>query len=601
MCGIAGLASANGQPPDRALLDRMAAALSHRGPDGCHSHCAGAIGLAHARLAIIDLHTGDQPLFGPDGLALVANGEIYNDLDLRRQLVGRPFQTGSDCEAPLFLYHEAPESEKTAFAQALRGMYAIALADPARDRLTLCRDPFGIKPLYVAEGAFGVAFASEPRALLASGLVPAVVEEAALYEVLNLQFSTGSQTPVQGITRLLPGETVVIEHGRIVSRSRRFALADALPSPDAPPLRTEAEALEALEAALVDSVTAHQRSDVPFGMFLSGGIDSATVLALMSRLNDRPVRAFTAGFPGTSAHDERAQAALVAKTCGAEHVDVTVTAEDFWRWLPSIVASLDDPITDYAVVPTWLLARKARESVKVILSGEGGDELFAGYGRYRAALRPWPLRKPMRQRGAFDRLGVLRGGAGWRDGLRATERAIARNPAQWLAHPSPLKRLQAIDSAEWLPNDLLTKLDRCLMAHGVEGRVPFLDPVVASVAMRLDDRLTLQGKTGKWIVRRWLDKVLPQAQPFAKKKGFTVPVGEWIHSQASTLAPLVAASPGLSDIADPAAVRGLFAASDKDRLFAAWSLLVYVLWVRAHIHGQAMDGDVFSVLSVPAS
>ncbi|SIS71785.1 asparagine synthase (glutamine-hydrolyzing) [Insolitispirillum peregrinum] len=598
MCGIAGVASAIGQAPETAVLDRMAQALSHRGPDGCHSVRVGAIGLAHARLAIVDLTTGDQPLYGPDGLVLVANGEIYNDLPLRQELSGRPFRTGSDCEAPLFLYHEAPEAQKTAFASRLRGMYAIALADPARDRVVLCRDPFGIKPLYIAQGDFGVAFASEPCALLASGLLPAArVETAAAVEMLNLQFSTGSRTPLQGIERLLPGETVVIERGRIVSRQRRFALSDALIPSDGPLLRSEDEALAALEAALLDSVTAHQRSDVPYGMFLSGGVDSATVLALMSRLNDQPVRAFTAGFPGSGVHDERSQAALVAKACGAEHSDLAITEQDFWRWLPSIVASLDDPVADYAVVPTWLLARQARQSVKVILSGEGGDELFAGYGRYRAALRPWPFAKPMRRRGTFDGLGVLRAGAGWRAGLTQTERAIADAPQQWLAHPSRLKRLQAADVAEWLPNDLLTKLDRCLMAHGVEGRVPFLDPVVAGVAMRLDDRLTLKDNTGKWLLRRWLDKALPQAQPFARKKGFTVPVGEWIARDGARLGEWVAATPAVQEIADPAAVRGLFVATDKDRLFAAWSLLVYALWARHHLEGQRCDGDVASVLA----
>jgi asparagine synthase (glutamine-hydrolysing) len=586
MCGIAGLAGAPGHQVATPVLDRMAQALAHRGPDGLHSHVAGSIGLAHARLAIIDLTTGDQPLFGPDGLVLVANGEIYNDLDLRAALADRPFATGSDCEAPLFLYGD----QGTAFAEQLRGMYAIALADPANDRLTLCRDPFGIKPLYLTEGPFGVAFASEPRALLRAGLVLPLVNETKMREVLQLQFSTGAETPICGIRRLLPGETVVIEKGRIVSSVRRLPLRA-----EGPPLRDQASALDALDAALTDSVRVHQRSDVPFGMFLSGGVDSACVLALMSRLNDRPVRAFTAAFPGTGVHDERAQARAVAQACGAEHIELEISQADFWQNLPAIVACLDDPIADYAVVPTWMLARHARQSVKVILSGEGGDELFAGYGRYRAALRWGFLKKPMRRKGAFDGLGILRSTEGWRQGFAASEQAGQA------AFSSPLKRLQAVDVADWLPNDLLTKLDRCLMAHGVEGRVPFLDPAVAGVAMRMDDRLTLQGKTGKWILRQWLAQACPAAQPFAAKKGFTVPVGAWIASRAQELAPLVATSPGVAEIAHPQAVETLFRSADlvrdKQRGFAAWTLLVYALWMRHHMFGQAMVGDVFDVLT----
>lgn len=581
MCGIAGLVTP-GPAPAEDVLERMAAALAHRGPDGIHVRVNGAVGLAHARLAIIDLETGDQPLDGPGGLTLIANGEIYNDPALRAALSGAPFRTRSDCEPPLYLYGR----HGTAFPEHLRGMYAIALHDPAADRVVLARDPFGIKPLYVAEGAFGVAFASEIGALLASGLVPAAVAETPRDEVLQLQFSTGAETPVRGVRRVLPGETVVIEGGRIVSRHRRPAL-----SPAPPDLRDEGAALAALDAALTDSVAAHQRSDVPYGMFLSGGIDSAVVLEMMRRLNDRPVLAFTAGFPGTGVHDERAHARALADACGAEHVEVEVTEGDFWTHLPRIAASVDDPCADYAVVPTWLLAREAAKSVKVILSGEGGDELFAGYGRYRSATRPWPLAKPMRRAGTFDGLGVLRRWpADWRAGMARAEEA-----ARPLGHR--LLRAQAVDVADWLPNDLLTKLDRCLMAHGVEGRVPFLDPVMAEVAVRLAPRLKVRGRTGKWLLRRWLERNRPEAQPFAPKKGFTVPVGEWIAVRGRELGPMVAASPGVHEIAYPDKVAELFTASGKRPRFAAWTLLFYALWFRRHILGQPMDGTVFDVLT----
>lgn len=584
MCGIAGWMTRGG-PPDVAVLDRFAAALGHRGPDGEGRHVAGSVGLVHARLAIIDLHGGRQPLHGPDGVALIANGEIYNYKGLG---AGLPLATGSDCEPPLHLYAR----DGLAMIDSLRGMYALALYDPGRngavERLVLARDPFGIKPLYIAEGDHGVAFASEPQALVAAGFGrPVTVAPGARDELLQLQFTTGAQTLFSGIRRLLPGETVVIEGGAVVSSTRRPPA-----SPSGPRLTREADALAAFEQAMTDSVSLHQQSDVPYGMFLSGGIDSSVILALMARLNERPVLAFTAGFPGTGVHDERAHARAVAKACGAEHVEVEVREADFWAHLPAIAASMDDPAADYAIIPTWLLAREARKSVTVILSGEGGDELFGGYGRYRAAMRPWPFARPMRRKGAFDGLGVLRREpVGWRDGFAAAEAQARRDGG------SALMRAQRVDMADWLPNDLLTKLDRCLMAHGLEGRVPFLDPVVANVAFRLSDRLKVRGGQGKWLVRRWLAQALPAAQPFAPKKGFTVPVGEWIAARGDELGPLVAASPGVHEIARPDAVASLFTAPGKRERFAAWTLLFYALWHRRHVQGQAMHGGVFDVLT----
>lgn len=585
MCGLAGVAGTLG-PPGDDILKALAGALGHRGPDGAHWTRAGSIGVAHTRLAIIDRAGGDQPLYGPGGTFLVANGEVYNDPALRADMAEAPFHTGSDCESPLYLY----PSMGAAFPRALRGMYAIALADPANDRLLLARDPFGIKPLYIAELAEGVAFASEPQALVAAGLVAPRVVEAKRDELLELQFTSGRQTPFQGISRVLPGETLVIERGRVVETHRRPALAP----PARPPFGSEAEALAALDTALMDSVRVHQRSEVPYGMFLSGGIDSTALLALMARLNDRPVRAYTAGFPDTGAHDERDHARAVARAVGAEHVDVAVTEADFWRWLPAMAAAVDDPCADYAIVPTWLLARAAKRDVTVILSGEGGDELFAGYGRYRKAARPWPLGTPMRRRGRFDGLEVLRRpSACWRDGLKAAEGAARKSFA------SRLKRAQAVDVADWLPNDLLTKLDRCLMDHGMEGRVPLLDPVVAEVAMRLPDSLAANSRMGKVLLRQWLKEALPDSRPFAPKKGFTVPVGDWIAARGAELGPLVAASPGITEMAFPDRVAALFQASGKRERFAAWTLLFYALWYRRHILGQPMDGDVFDVLTTP--
>jgi asparagine synthase (glutamine-hydrolysing) len=355
------------------------------------------------------------------------------------------------------------------------------------------------------------------------------------------------------------------------------------------------DALARFDAAFEDSIRLHQRSDVPYGLFLSGGIDSGAVLAMMTRIADRPVRAFTARFDVPGAADEQQAAETVAAATGAIHATVTVTEQMVWRHLPEIVAAMDDPVADYAIIPSWFLARRAAEEVKVVLSGEGGDELLAGYGRYRSAMRPWWLggRRP-RAAGAFDRVGdVLRAPlAGWRDGFAAAEAASA-TPGR-----TRLMAVQAADIAEWLPNDLLLKLDRCLMAHGVEGRTPFLDPAIAAACWRLPDGLKVRGRTGKWLLREWLSRNLPAARPFAPKQGFTVPVAAWIAAVGDRLGPLVAAQPGVAEIAQPDRVAALFraAGADKHRGFAAWHLLFYALWHRAHVEGLPTDGDVWQVL-----
>jgi asparagine synthase (glutamine-hydrolysing) len=356
----------------------------------------------------------------------------------------------------------------------------------------------------------------------------------------------------------------------------------------------EGQAILALESVLLDSVMVHQRSDVTYGMFLSGGIDSSALLACMMRLNDRPVRAFTAGFPGTGVHDERVHARAVAKAAGAEHIEIEVTAEDFWRELPAIVAAMDDPAADYAIVPTYMLAKVARAEVKVVLSGEGGDELFGGYGRYRSAMRPWFLGgRQLRRRGILDDLGLLREENGaWRNGIAVAEAEAADNGR------TKLQIAQATDCTDWLPHDLLIKLDRCLMAHSMEGRTPFLDPLVASFAFRLPDRLKVHRGLGKYLLRKWLACALPEAKPFEPKRGFTVPVAEWIATKADRLAPLVARSPGVAQLCYPDAVESLFKSMGQNKRagVACWQLLFYALWHRAHIEGGRTNVPLFEVL-----
>ena len=590
MCGIAGIMTADGSAPEPALLATLGDALSHRGPDGRGQYVRNGVGLVQTRLAIIDLETGDQPIYAKERdrepAVLVANGEIYNYLELRTGLADREFATRSDCEPPLHLYL----SEGTGFVHRLRGMYAIAIHDPGAGRLVLARDPFGIKPLYYAPVANGVAFASEPQAFAAAGLVAPELNPVARDRLLQLQFSTGRDTAFRGVERVLPGETVVIEAGRILERHGRVALPRL-----APAAMSKEQAISKLEEVLTESVDFHQRSDVPYAMFLSGGVDSSALLAVMARLNERPVRAYTAGFPGTAVPDERVHAREVARAAGAEHVEVEVTEADFWTLMPHIAAALDDPAADYAVLPTFKLAQAAHaDGLKVVLCGEGGDELFAGYGRYRAARRPGPFAKRMRGKGMLEGLGILRSQpteAVWRAGIADAER---ENSDKGLTR---LQTLQAVDCADWLPHDLLIKLDRCLMAHGVEGRVPFLDREVARFAFRLPDDLKIRDGLGKWVLRKWLEEALPAARPFQRKRGFTVPVGEWIARRGGELGPMVAAQPGIREACLPGQVERLFGAGAGKHTLAAWLLLFFALWHRRHILGLEPQGDLFETLA----
>ena len=584
MCGIAGIMMRNGREPDASILDSLARALGHRGPDGEGKYLAGSVAMVQTRLAVIDLKTGDQPIYEPGGGALIANAEIYNYLELRETMGDVPQTTRSDCEPPLHLYRR----DGLSFTESLRGMYAIAIHDPVDGRLVLARDPFGIKPLYYVESEDHFAFASEPQALLAVGAAKPELAVDRRNELLQLQFTCGRGTIYRGINRVLPGETLVVRGGRIVERRRLAALPSGGPEPCG-----VGEGLKRLDETLENSVLLHQRSDVPYGLFLSGGIDSSTMLALMSRLNERPVTAYTAGFSGTAVSDERDHARTLAEKVGADFHEVDFTDADFWSLLPEIAGAMDDPAADYAILPTWKLAREAARDLKVVISGEGGDELFAGYGRYRSALRPWWRGgRMMRARGILEGLGVLRhDDAGWRDAISAAEVTASE------ARRSRLQIAQAVDINDWLPNDLLMKLDRCLMAHGLEGRTPFLDRAVAEAAFRLPDNLKIHKQKGKWILRRWLDKALPDARAFERKRGFTVPVGEWILARGGKLGPLVAASPAVAEACHPDRVVALYRSNRKRARLAGWVLLFFALWHRRHIEQRSPEGDVFDVLA----
>lgn len=550
MCGIAGLLDAEGSA--RPLIE----ALTHRGPDGVRTEEAPGRSFAHARLSIIDLEGGWQPLHAAGG-AVIGNGEIYNYVELTRDhQLGPELATGSDFEPLLHLY--AREGE--AAFDRLRGMYAFCLAG-ADGRAWLVRDPFGIKPLYVLELDRGLAFASEPRAFVAAGLLEPDLDPEAGAELAGLSYVLGRKSALKGVRRLSPGEICEVAEGRIVASRIRPALP-------APAVRTggeEADLVRRLDAVLEDSVRVHQRSDVPYGLFLSGGIDSAAVATLMARLNARPVTAFTCGFLAEGARDERGRAEAVATALNLDWREIAFGAEDFWRLLPQAAWALDDPTADYAVLPTLALAESAKGTLTVVLTGEGGDELFGGYGRYRRALRPgWLGGRPAEPRPGDP--SVL---ARWR--------AEAEPPAGL----TPLQQAQAADIATWLPADLLLKLDRCLMAHGLEGRTPFLDPEVAAFAFPLPDRFKVRGRYGKWLLRRWLEGACPAADPWARKQGFTVPVETWIAPRAADIGARIGEVAAVREVVGAARARAAFGEGGQGR----WPILFLAVWSLIHLEG----------------
>jgi asparagine synthase (glutamine-hydrolysing) len=565
MCGVAGLLAAEPGAAGEVAALRMIEALAHRGPDGRRLERTAQAALAHARLSIIDLEGGWQPLHAA-GATVIGNGEIYNYLELARDFgLADVLATGSDFEPLLHLFAR----EGAAAFRRLRGMYAFCLVG-ADGRAWLARDPFGIKPLYLLPHDGGLAFASEPRAFVAAGLLAPELDPDAAEELLGFNYALTGSNLWKGVRKLAPGEVVEVVEGRIVATQH----ATSIPAPARrQALPTEQALLARLDAVLEDSVRVHQRSDVPYGLFLSGGIDSAAIATVMARLNSRPVTAFTCGFEAEGAADERRQAEAVAQALGLDWRETRFGEADFWRILPEVAWALDDPTADYATLPTWKLAEAAKGTLTVVLTGEGGDELFGGYGRYRRALRPaWLGGRPAEPRGASP------------EALARWRAAAQLPPGQAPAGLSRLQQAQWADIATWLPNDLLLKLDRCLMAHGLEGRTPFLDPAVAAFALPLPDRAKVRGRFGKWLLRRWLERHCPAAQPWARKQGFTVPVEAWIAPRAADIAPRVASVAAVRRMREPDAVSRVFASEAAGR---RWPLLFFAVWSLIHLEGAA--------------
>lgn len=587
MCGIAGIYGTAATDP-RVLRD-MAQRLAHRGPDHQGIEIDDDAGLAHTRLSIIDLGGGDQPLHADDGrLSLIANGEIYNYVELRAELErrGRRFATGSDCETILHAYAEYGD----AFLDRLHGMFAFALHDRARRRLILARDRLGIKPLFLARLTHGWAFASEPKALAPLVGKP-TVDPHALAQYLQCQFSTGRRTLWSGIERLLPGEALTLDAGGGVTRRRYWSPQDIRPAAtgfDDAAARFD----ELMRTVMVE----HMRSDVPFGLFLSGGLDSSLLLALLSRLKGEPIRTFSVGFADSPRGTELDLAERLARDHGSRHTVLRPTGRDMLDRLALSVWAADELMRDFANLPTLMLAETAGAELKVVFSGEGGDEVFGGYRRYRGArLERWLKNLLQPGSGGFRTTGNFRGlergvfGAALREAARGWRQEFI---AAWQSAPrgwSELQRMQLVDIATALPDNLLVKADRLLMAFGVEGRVPLLDHRVVEFGLALPDTLKIAPRHGKEFLRRWAQRYLPAEHLRAPKRGFTVPMDAWLKGETlDRLERILSASPAIREWFRPRAVHLLAEKQRRGRNVTRnlGALLQFALWHRIFVEGD---------------
>jgi len=589
----------------------MSATLVHRGPDSSGEFSDEGIALAARRLSIIDLETGDQPVANENGTVhVVQNGEIYNYRELRRELerAGHSFRTQGDTEVLLHLYEEHGDR----FAERLRGMFAIAIWDASHRRLLLARDRFGIKPLYYRHADNELAFASELRALPRGE-----IDLDALEAFLAFNSIPAPLTIFREIRKLPPGHLLIWEDGRL--ELRRFARPAPLEE-----LREdeEAELVEELRSRLRDSVRAHLVSDVPVGVLLSGGVDSAFLAALAAEESSEPLRTFSIGFEERS-FDELAGARLVAERYGTQHQEL-VLRPDAALLLPALADAFDEPFADSSALPTYLVSQLAANDVKVALSGEGGDELFGGYYTYAADLlaervgglarlaRPLVERLPTSSsRASFDykakrfvraaHLPSLERHHGWKEifspELRAelTGRRSAFDPVDILRRryretegADELARLQDVDLGIYLADDLLVKTDRASMAHSLEARVPYLDTVVTNLALALPTRHKIRGLSKKVLLRKAAAPLLPREIVHGKKRGFSIPAAAWLRGELEPFARQTLSRETLErqGFFHPDVVTRLLddhVAGREDRSRQLWGLLAFTLWHECHV------------------
>jgi asparagine synthase (glutamine-hydrolysing) len=629
MCGVHGYLQLDGAAASREIVSAMGAVTVHRGPDDEGVHVDGPCAIGMRRLSIIDVDGGHQPLRSADGtLWLVCNGEIYNYRELRAELAGRghTFLTHSDCEVILPLYRELGD----AFVERLNGMYGFALWDAQRRRLIVGRDRLGIKPMYLLQDGRRFAFASEAKSLLALPGVSAELDPSVLPSYLRLGYVPAPRSPFKGIRKLPPATIVSVDEKGAVER-RYWRIQGAVDR------RTgEDEWVHAVREKLAQSVRMQMVSDVPIGAFLSGGIDSSAVVGLMAAHSHGPVRTYSIGFGGSQADDfynELPFARVVAERFATEHHEIVVKP-DVVALLPQLMWHLDEPLADTASVTTYLVSKFARQDVKVILSGVGGDEIFGGYRRYLgehvqlkfAALPGWMRKLAVRigRRLPEDRHSRLLNLARYAKavvaaadlpaearysaflqvyGFAEVDELVGREAARedpvldaFAAADGDevLNRMLIADAETQLPDDLLLLTDRMTMATSIECRVPLLDHELVELAARVPGHVRMKGGELKHLMKRALADLLPPAIIQRRKRGFGTPMGAWLKRDlapmlASVLSPASVAARGLFR---PQPVQRLIAQHQSNRIDGTDRLLALMnleIWSRVYLDARSPD------------
>lgn len=628
MCGIAGWYRRGGRPVTAAVVTAQCDAIVHRGPDDAGVRTDGDFGFGMRRLSILDIEGGHQPMQTPDGrFAIVFNGEIFNHLDVREPLIaaGYPFVSHSDTETILAAFAHWGNG---AWAK-LEGMFAVAIWDRRHRSLTLARDPLGIKPLYISEQDGGLSFASELKSLR---LLPGHrfdVDERAVHDFFSFGHVRRPRTIFHQVTTLDPGSFLTLDSSG-VSRVQTYWQPQFH---DAEQLSAD-QWSEQMQSMLRETTARHMQADVPVAAFLSGGIDSSAILAAMTKASNQPIKAFTIGHPGAKI-DETDAARRIAEHLGCEHIVAPLEMADSTEMLPQILRCYDEPFADMAAIPTWFASKLASEHVKVVLCGEGGDELFAGYKRHRNAraierLRPLigqasplaammdglpvtrsehlnSIRQHARRFAEFVRLpdGYQQFFAATQISSRALRRQLYSSdfwhrqegedsyarleqeyfPAGVAPNASALEQFLFADLTLNMPSAMLTRLDRASMAHSVEARVPFLSHKMVDWALTVPDRLKLRGVTGKRILRRAIAPWLPREILTRPKQGFQVPMANWLRGRFGDFARETWNNSAFAEAGyvDRAAVERLFGehkegAADHSRMLYAITALG--IWVQ---------------------
>lgn len=608
MCGISGLINFNGSRPDEAALRRMTAALRHRGPDGEGFFVRGGVGFGHRRLAIIDPRGGHQPFVAePEGLALTYNGEVYNYREIRSDLGNQNWTSSSDTEVVLRAYGQ----KGIACLDEFRGMFAFALFDERRRRVYLVRDRLGIKPLYYHANGDRVAFASELGALLEAGDIPTEIDRRGLAGYLRFGYLPAPGTIYRGVLKLEPGTYIEIDLDRGRLQKRRYWNLEPTTRP-----RSESDALEELDSLLDEIIRLYLRSDVPFGVFLSGGVDSSLVAALMARVLDSPVRSFSIGF-SEEAHTELPFAAEAARVVGARHHEQTISAFMALDVLSRLVRRFGEPFADSSMLPAYYVSKFAAGEVKMVLSGDGGDELFAGYQSY-----PLVHQHARMQRGPSSRFTGILEAIGWnrsrerekswqavhyanrelcsreeRNRLLGEEiEVVSEEELTYPVEMEPVTKCQYQDLTTYLLDDILTKVDRAGMDNSLEVRVPLLDHKLVEFAFSLPMSLKLRGQDGgnivtKYLLKRSAQRFFTPAFLARPKMGFGIPIVDWVRGPLARVIrrQLVEDQGTLGDYLDRRSVHRVvdeFFAGDDSRIVQLWPLFCFRLWL-SEVHEAA--------------